>query len=234
MFRYFNIIISLKNKDMLKIGLTNLSTKQLDYLAEQTIALSEMNSNTEIIENPVFGQIKTVHRDYRAVVMKQTYSGLGESLSVKDIFRDNCYTNLSNIVSGFAMFEGSPKQAPSLHLKKIFDEAGSIVRLNYADESVVIEKVTERLSTPESKSAISALGITAEVSLFVNAQREFNELYLEQVNANSDLRQQPSASSMRGELENVLRSYYALVSGMSIVQPWKDIYSDLAELLKKF
>ena len=219
---------------MLKIRYGSLSTKQLDYLAEQTIAISEINENTEIVANPVFGQVKTIYGNYHTVVMKQTYSGLGEQLAVKDIFRDNYFSNLSNIVSGFAAFEGSPKQAPALFLKKIFDEAGSVSGLNYADESVVLGKVIEKLFAPESRSASSALGILAEVNMLANAQTEFNELYIEQVNANSELRQQPSASSMRSELENILRSYYALVSGMSSVQPWKDIYSDLAELIKKF
>ena len=76
--------------------------------------------------------------------------------------------------------------------------------MNYADESVVVEKVCEQLLDDSNKSAIVALGILIEVNLLVNAQREFNELYIEQVNANSELRQQPSGK----ELENA----YAVTS----------------------
>ena len=219
---------------MLRIKYSGLSTKQLDYLSEQTIALSEINENNSVIANPVFDQVKKTHEKYCVVVMKQTYSGLGSLLNERDIRRDSYFLKLGNIVSGFAVFENSPKQESALLLKKIFDEAGSISHLGYANESVVIDDVNKKLSTPESINAAATLGVTFEVDALANAQREFNELYIEQVNANSDLRKQPSASSMRSELEDALRSYYGLVSAMKSSPLWEDIYSDLTELLKKF
>ena len=219
---------------MLRIRFSTLSTKELDYLAEQTITLSHKNENKDIIFNPVFATVETVHVNYRAVVMKPAFSGLGVLLGEKDARRDSYFTSLEKIVSGMSVFEGSNKQQAAGLLKNIFNNAGSVAHMTYANQSVVLEKAIEQLATPESTQAIATLDISYEVDLFIKAQREFNALYVEQVDANSDLRQQPSASSMRKELSETLRSYYALVSSMRTFEPWKDIYSDLTELLKKF
>ena len=219
---------------MLSISLSKVPTKNLDYLGEQTIVLSEMNSNPDVTANPLFLQLKTTYGRYNLVVIKKTYSGLGEDLKDCDLTRDKFYSNFVRIVDGFAAFADTTKQAPAQLLQKIISETGSINGLSYAAESVVLNKLIEKLSAPDAQTAITALGIGEEVAKLADMQKKFDTLYAEQLDANSDLRQQSSASTMRKELENVLRSYYALVSAMSAVEPWKDIYSDLTELLKKF
>lgn len=219
---------------MLKIGLTGLTTKQLDYLGEQTIALSEKNINREIADNILFRQVKTTHEQYRRVVMKQTFSGMGEEVKAADITRDKFYSGLARIISGFSVFDGTAKQDFALFLQKIISDTGSVSGLSYAEESVVLNKLLERLSADEARNAIAALGIAEEVEKLVAIQKNFDMLFTEQLDANSGLRQQPTASGMRKELESVLRNYFALVSAMRGVESWKDIYSDLGELLKKF
>ena len=223
-----------KNKTMLSISLSKVTTKNLDYLGEQTIALSAINSNSDIVANVLFQQLKTTHAQYNQVVIKKTYSGLGEDLKNLDLTRDRFYSSIVRIVDAFAVFDGTAKQAPAQLLQKVISETGAINGLSYAAESIVLNKLTERFSVPDVQSAISTLGIGEEVTKLADTQKQFDTLYTEQLDANSDLRQQSSASAMRKELESVLRSYYALVSAMSAVEPWKDIYSDLTELLKKF
>lgn len=219
---------------MLSISYSKLTTKKLDYLGEQTIILSEQNNHSEVTSNVLFQQVKTVHADYRVVVMKQTYSGMGAEVAAEDLTRDSFDLGLRKIINGYAAFTGSYKQEYALLLQKIFDQAGSITQLSYAEESIVIGKILEKLSVSDAKNAISALGIDEEVGMLQESQNRFNSLYTEQVDANSDLRQQSSATKMRKQLEDALRAYYGLVSAMSNVEPWKDIYSDLNELLKKF
>jgi hypothetical protein len=219
---------------MLQINFSKQSTKQLDYLGEQTIALSKKNTNQEAVGNPVFLQLETSHELYRQIVIKKTYSGIGEVLKEVDILRDRYYLNLGRIIDGFAVFETTTKSQPARVLQAMFKETGAVTGLTYADESVVIDKLLEKLATPEGQSAITQLDISAEVQLLSDTQKRFNELYVEQVDANSDLRQQSSASAMRKELEGALRNYFALISAMKNVAPWADIYSDMTELLKKF
>jgi hypothetical protein len=220
---------------MLSVSFTRISTKNLDYLGEQTVALSEKNSNQAVINNPLFVQVKTVRLNYNLIVIKKTYSGLGSELQNDDIVRDRYFLSFVRIVNGFATFDGSAKQAPAQLLQNIISETGSsVTNLSYTEESVVINKLIERLAAPEAANAVSAIGAVEEVAKLTEVQKKFDSLYTEQLDANSDLRQQPSASSMRKELENALRSYYAFISSMSAIEPWKDIYSDLNELLKKF
>jgi len=219
---------------MLSIAFSKLSTKQLDFLGEQTISLSEKNANKEVISNLLFHQLKSKHAEYRGVVIRQTYSGLGEALKNDDIIRGKSHSGIVNIVNGFAAFSDTAKQAPALLLQKIITETGFISRLNYAEESVVLNKLIERFSDPAAVEAIAIIGIDEEVEKLTNIQKRFDAMYTEQLDINSDLRQQPTASSMRRELEDILRSYYSLVSAFKNVVPWKDIYSDLNELLKKF
>ena len=193
---------------MLRISFTRISTKNLDYLGEQTIALSEKNSNQEVINNPLFEQVKTVRLNYNLIVIKKTYSGLGSELQNDDIARDKLFSAFVRIIDGFAAFDGSGKQASAQLLQNIISETGSSVTgLSYTEESVVINKLIERLAAPEAANAVSAIGAVEEVAKLTEVQKRFDALYTEQLDANSDLRQQPSASSMRKELENALRSY---------------------------
>ena len=219
---------------MLSINFSKVSTKDLDYLTEQTIALSEVNHNPEVIDSVLFKQLKTIYAEYNQVVIKKTFSGLGEDLRKLDLLRDRLFLSFCRIVNGLVAFDGTPRQEPAQLLQKIAVEAGKINGLSYSAESVVLNKLIEKLSAPEAQSAIDAIGINEEVLMFTNTQKEFDALYTQQVDANSDLRQQSSASAMRKELEKVLRSYYVLVSAMRNIEAWKDIYSDLTELLKKF
>ena len=218
---------------MLRVYYTRLSTKQLDYLAEQTIVLGEMNANPAVVQNPLFELVKVKHTTYRGVVIRQTYSGKGVDLKDSDTTRDKGHTALDRIVDGFAAFP-TAKQAAALVLQGYFDETGNISSLSYADESVVLEKLIEKLNSAEGQAAIATLGIADEVAMFVQYQADFNRIYIEQIDANSDLRSQKTASGMRRELEDALRNYYGIVSAMSGIDPWNDIYMDLKELLKKF
>ena len=219
---------------MLLISFSKLSTKELAYLGEQTITLSERNSNQEVTSNPVFALLKTKHGTYHEQVMRQTYSGMGPDVQGDDFLRDNQHGGVRQIVRGFARFENSVKCKPAQLLQTYFNETGSINKLNYANESIVLDKLIEKFSTDEGKAAIATLGIKEEVDMFVQSHNNFKNRYTDQVDANSELRQQPSASTLRKEMENVLRGYFSLVSTMKNVNPWKDIYSDLNELLKKF
>ena len=220
---------------MLRVSFSRISTKNLDYLGEQTIALSEKNHNQGVINNPLFERVRIVRFNYNLVVIKKTYSGMGSELQNDDIVRDKFFAAFVRIVDGFAAFDGAEKQAPAQLLQNIISETGSSVsKLSYTEESVVINKLIERLSAPEAANAVSDIGAVEEVAKLTEIQNKFDATYIEQLDANSDLRQQPSASNMRNELESALRNYYAFISSMNGIEPWKDIYSDLSELLKKF
>jgi hypothetical protein len=218
---------------MLHVKLTLLSTKKLDNLAEQTIVLSEQNANQEIVTHPLFLSVKSSYEPYHANIIKPTFSGLGVEVAQVNLLRDNCHGGLKRVLRGFLAFGDTPKGMAAKQLLGYFDETGSIARLGYAEENIVVKKLIEKLTAPEAQKPIDLLGIRQEVDQLIDTQTGFMQLYTQQINANSALRQQPSASVLRRELGNALRSYYGYISVMSGIEPWKDIHADLKELIAK-
>jgi hypothetical protein len=219
---------------MLQIGLTSLSTKMLGSLAEETLALSARNEMNEITAHPLYLSLKSSQELYHANVIKPVYSGLGPELAGADALRDRYHAGLHRLLRGFATFGDTDKGQAAKKLLACFDETGSVTRLNYAEETVVQEKLLDKLNTEANKALLDILGLTAEVGLLSESQATFNSLFLTQVDVNSQLRQQPSATSLRSELTAALRNYFGYISVMQGVAPWNDLYMDMKELVKKY
>jgi hypothetical protein len=218
---------------MLHVKLTSLATKKLDNLAAQTVALSEQNANPEIANHPLLLAVKSAYAPYHQNIVKPTYSGMGPDLAAADLQRDNCHSGLRRLLRGYLSFGDTDRGQAAKQLLALFDETGSITRLSYAEENTVLEKLIEKLGQPEAQQPIDLLGVRPEVDRLVEAQARFSELYLRQIDANSQLRQEASASALRRELSYALRNYYGYVSAMSGLEGWKDIYADLKELIAK-
>ena len=60
----------------------------------------------------------------------------------------------------------------------------------------------------------------------------FETLFAEQAEANADLRNMTSASAIRRNLEQTLRSYLNLITAMKEVPGWELLYADINELVK--
>ncbi len=217
---------------MLKISFKKLSTKVLDNLGSRTLELVNQTADQQLITHPLTLALNTRYNEYNAVIIKKTFSGMGISIEEADLERDRLYMALKNLISGFAAFNGTPVSNAAQSLQAIFDEFGSIRGKNYAEESVIIDKLISRLSQPEVHAAIALLGITAQVSQLTQAQTTFTSLFLSQAEANSALRMQASATSIRKELEDALRNEYGFVTAMRNVAPWDALYASLSEVVK--
>ncbi|MDR1897032.1 MAG: DUF6261 family protein, partial [Prevotellaceae bacterium] len=142
---------------MLHVKLSSLSTKKLDNLAGQTIQVSEQNANPEIIGHPLFLAVKASYEPYHAIIIKPTYSGMGPAVAEGDLIRDGYHGGLHRVIRGYLAFGDTEKGLAAKRLLACFDETGSITGLGYAEENVVLEKLIEKLSTPEAQAAISVL-----------------------------------------------------------------------------
>ena len=63
-------------------------------------------------------------------------------------------------------------------------------------------------------------------------QSDFENVFAEQTQANSELRQMQSATKLRKELEQILRTYFEYVKTMKKLKDWDDLYNDFNELIK--
>jgi hypothetical protein len=217
---------------MLRISFNELGTKVLGNLAESTLELTTQTGDQTIINHPLVVEVKNNFVQYDAVIIKNTFSGMGENLATTDLLRSNIDASIKKIITGFAAFKGLPTGEDAQQLLNIYTETGSTYQKSYADKTVILNKRIEKLALPENKARISRLGFTTQVTQLEDAQTAFSKLNIDQAQANSVLRQQSSATATREYMEEALRNYYGLVNAMRNVAPWDKLYAALAEVVK--
>ena len=105
-------------------------------------------------------------------------------------------------------------------------------KLSYSAETAQMKKLIEELEKPETLNKLSALNLETIFNQLKTAQADFEAIYAEQAEANADLRQLPSASAIRKNLEVALKNYLNLLTAMKSVENWKLIYADINEIVK--
>lgn len=219
---------------MLRIAYSKLSTKVLGNLSNRTLEVVSPAYQSGVLQhNPIVEVLKAKNKEYQDVVIKNTYSGLGDPVAQADMLRDTLFRNLRRMLQGMAAFSHTSKGKAAEALLTVFEETGDINNLSYADENMVIRTLIKRLDEPENMGHLSTAVAKDEYEALRLAQAAFEKVSAEQTDANSALRQKMSASSARRELEQALRNVFSLVSAMKDVAGWEDLYHDLDELLKE-
>ena len=217
----------------MKITLSKLSTKELATLASRVINSSEGGEYTVVENHELLLAIKKEYADYDKVYNKLAYSGKGEEVAAADEARDEIFSNIKGFLAGYRMLSTMPNYADADALYKVFEQVGlSIHRLSYAEQSALMKKLIEELSTDENGQRIISLNITQALDELKLAQRKFEQLYAQQSEANAQLRSLPSASAIRTNLQVDLRNYFKLLSAMKTVPGWEMIYADINEVVK--
>lgn len=207
------------------------SVTTLETVADRTIEISLLNANESIVDSPLFTALKAAHAAYKPLIRKQTFSGMGTDIAELDQQRDRSFSSLRRIVTGYSNYD-SPKGVAARGLLALFEQVGDISVANYADEDALLDNFKSRLEAPEARKQIETLGLKKEVEDLIDKHHAFKAAYMDQTDANSSLRQQASASSLRKDLENALRDFFFFVTAMRNVPPWSDIYADLTETVK--
>lgn len=217
---------------MLTLTYRDLSTKVLGNLADRTIELINQSAVDTVINNPLTAELKTRSEEYNTVVIKKTFSGMGVTIEEADLQRDNCDASLKRILAGLAGFKGTPQTDAANQLLSIYEETGSVYTKNYAEESVILDHRLSKLQEPANSALVIQLNLSPQVEAMLTAQTEFNRLYLTQAEANSALRQQHSASSIRKQLEDALRNLYGWINAQRNISPYDKLYADITEMIK--
>ncbi len=219
---------------MLRVNYNELSTKVLGNLSNRTIeVISPVYQSGVLQHNPLIEVLIATNKSYQAIVIKNTYSGLGDPVAQADLARDKVYRNLRRMLQGMAGFNDTPKGKAAAALLTVFEETGDIYGLSYADENVVMQTLIDRLDEPVNLGHLSTVAAKEEFDILKQAQTAFEAISAEQTDANSALRQKQSASSARRTLHQALRDVFSLVSAMKDVAGWDDLYHDLNELIKE-
>jgi len=217
----------------MKITLSRLSVTSLAWLASETINESESEKYSIAKDHPLLQNLKTEYARYFEVFDKRTFSGKGKLVAKANVRRNNAFIGLKFCIYGLTKVEESTLQQDAIALYKIFKYFGlDLNRENYMAKSASLSKLIETLSEPENLQRIERIHLTEIFGLMSAAQANFENLALEQIAANAQLRMMESATSLRGNLELALGNYFKLVTAMKEFDGWEALYGVLNEFVK--
>lgn len=217
----------------MKITSTSLSTKNLATLAQRIINSSQTGNYTIIENHPLLLSLIASYQNYDAVYTKLTYSGKGKEVSIADKERDLAFSNMKAFLNGYRKLTSVANYQDAEALYNVFQFFGlDLDRLSYSAETAQLKKLIEELEKPENTQRITNLALTTAFVELKTKHIDFEVLFAQQAEANADLRQIASASSSRKDLEQVLRSYFNLITAMKDLPDWTKLYHDLNEIVK--
>ena len=217
----------------MKIKLTVLSTKNLATLAQRVISSSSSGNYQVIANHPLLLALQASYNEYDLVYTKQIYSGKGTDVAAADHERDAAYNNLKAFLNGYRKLPSAANFQLAEDLYQVFKTFGlDMNRLSYSSQTAQMKKLVETLELPENAQKITTLSLTAAFAEMKTKHETFETLFAEQAEANADLRNMTSASAIRRNLEQTLRSYLNLITAMKEVPGWELLYADINELVK--
>lgn len=217
----------------MKITLQKLSTKDLATLAQRIINSSK-NGNYTVVENhELLIAIEEQYNVYDKVYAKLAFSCKGHTVAEADRTRDYLFSGMKQFLKGYEKLPSLDNYQIAIDVLSIFKIHGlDLDKLSYSAETAQMKKLIEELEKPETLNKLSTLNLETIFNQLKTAQTDFEAIYAEQAEANADLRQLPSASAIRKNLEAALKNYLNLLTAMKSVENWKLIYADINEIVK--
>jgi MarR-like DNA-binding transcriptional regulator SgrR of sgrS sRNA len=217
----------------MEITLSNLNTKDLATLAQRTVAASQTGKYQVVEGHPLLQNLIARYADYDAVYTKLTYSGKGIAVAEADEKRDRYFAGIKSYLSGFMKLPELEFHEDAAALQQIFRVHGlNLNRMSYSAQTAQLKKLLEELDKPENTARLTNLKLATIFAQLKTSQTDFENLYREQAEANGELRNLPSATSVRKTLEKALRDYLNLLTAMRDVEDWKMLYNDISEIVK--
>jgi len=217
----------------MKVTLSKLTTKNLATLAQRVIN-SSVNGNYIIIQNhPLLVALKASYTNYDAVYTKLTFSGKGIDVAAADAERDAAFSNLKAFLNGYRKLASAANYQDAEFLYGVFKSFGlNMNTMNYSEETAQLKKLIEALEEQQNMQRLIGLGLETAMKDLKTKQLNFESIFASQAEANAELREMASASSIRKDLEQNLRSYLNLLAAMKDVPNWAKIYFDINEIVK--
>ena len=214
----------------MKVNFARMTTETLSSFVTRILDVSAKAVYTVVVNNPLLVALIAAFADYFAVFDKKTYSGKGKEVAVADLIRDNFFLGMKDSLAGLTKMNGLSTQHDAIDLYGIFEAHGlDLYQYNYGDQSTHMDKLIEDLEKPENIAKIGRVHLTESYGLMKSSHDAFDALFLDQLGANSDLRQMPSATSLRNNMETATRNYLGLVTAMKQMPGWGGLYIELNE-----
>ena len=219
----------------MKVNLRKLSTKDLATLSEQVFEVVNQSNVSEAKKHVLLKRLEATHKDYVLSLSKATYSGKGKTVSQAHKERSAAYRNLKSFLTGYSKLPSAPFHKEAKELFAIFKQLGlRIDKLSYSEQTAQINKLIELFDTPENAEKLQKLSLNEAFDDIKKTQQNFKSLYSEQISANTELREQKSASVIRKDLEDLLKRFLSQVTIMYDVESWTPLYNKLNEYIKTY
>lgn len=217
----------------MKITLSTLTTKNLATLTQRIINLCDSDDYAVIKNHTLLEELKNAYNNYDAVYAKRTYSGKGSEVALADKERYHAFGNLKAFLNGYRKINSVPHYQDAAVLYQVFVQFGlKINKLSYSSESALLIKLIEALETPENLQRLTNLSLLTAFNDLKSKHLAFEVLFAEQAEANGELRQTPSATALRKEIEFHIRSLLNLIKAMQHVSEWSKLYLEVNEIIK--
>ena len=198
-------------------------------------AIAKNDWSLDIYLTPVIAKISAVNTSLiEALRRLKVYSQLAE----KDDVRDMSVKALFKLVEGYVYIPVAEMKEAALVVENVLEQYGlGIQSEDYAAESADIESLLNDLARPDVVAAITNLkGVAETIAILEAAQKDFENLVLQQAEGESVKKDLASASKLKkeavAEINNDLVSY---MNTMAKVSPatYEATAKTIAELIGK-
>lgn len=146
--------------------------------------------------------------------------------------RNEAYILLKYYLKNYCLTTLLPHYKSAVALYEVFKQFGlDLATYNYAEQTAQLTKLIEALSI-EEYPPLTNLALLPTFEDLKQKQKVFESLYFEQAEANATLRQTQSATSIRKNVEKVLRDYLAYLTIFKDNPEYKTLYGDIQQIIK--
>jgi hypothetical protein len=198
-------------------------------------AFAKNDWSTDIYLTPIIGKTSANNTALiEALRRLKVYSQMAE----KDLVRDTAIRALFKLVEGYIYIPIAEMKEAALVVNNILEQYGlSIQNEDYAEESANIESLLNDLSKPAVVIAIAKLqGVPETVTALNAAQKDFENVALQQAEGESVKKDLASASQLKKEsITEINNSLVGYMNTMAKVNPatYEATAKTIAELIDK-
>ncbi|HBL32522.1 MAG TPA: hypothetical protein DDZ96_01710 [Porphyromonadaceae bacterium] len=217
----------------MKANFRKLSVRSLDYGAKLIIDVTNNNPQEAAKTSPVFQKVVSEHAYFAPLVPVDHYSRMSGPMKTESKEIIALIKGMNSYASGYAaLFPGTEKSQAAQAVTGAIKAGGKLYNQTTGELDSRTEAVLTRLTNPEMEANLTALELTAPVTLLANKKKNYNALTVKRVDKESELKQLDTASEARGRMEDALKDYLSLVTAMRTVDGWQDLYADIEEVVK--
>lgn len=218
----------------MKITLSRISVSGLTFMCEEIIRYSETTAQELTLNHPLLEVLKTEFEKYYAVFGKKAYSGKGKMVAEANTNRTDMYLAARLVLRGYSKAKGFSGQTDAQQLLTLFRLKGKkVFQESYLSKSADMTHLALQLQLPENKERAERLHFTEIMELLISAINDFEVQYNDQIGANAELHSQPSATSLRKDIESALGNYMNVIKAMkSVNEDWEKFYLYVQEIAK--